>query len=258
MNKQIKKWKANMKKSILYIILTIIVFLVLFSQYELPKMNFANYEYAHRGYFNEKIPENSIESIKKAIDLNKGIEIDIRLSKDEKPMVFHDYRLDRMTLVEGFLGSFTKKELETIKLIGSDHAIPSLNEALAIIDGEVPLILDLKGDIISNRLEEKVLNALVDYEGTVYLQSANPLTNHYLSENSSYKIGYITISIAPFGDIFFQKVQALFADIISEFDYVALNGKYMQNHELKTLDKYLIWFVNKNKMIKPKIINNTI
>ncbi|MFO8142473.1 MAG: hypothetical protein R6T87_11470, partial [Marinobacter sp.] len=66
-------------------------------------------------------------------------------------------------------------------------------------------------------LENEVLKALKDYKGTVYLQSANPMTNRYLSRNSDYKIGYITISVLPIGDVVFQKFQAYLADSVSEF-----------------------------------------
>lgn len=231
---------------------------VIFCHYELPQMSFTNYEYAHRGYFSEKIPENSLKSIEKAIDLGKGIEIDIRLSKDQYPMVFHDYRLDRMTDQEGFFGTYNKKELERIKLKESNENIPSLGAALKLVDGKVPLILDLKGDLISKALEDEVLKALRDYGGIVYLQSANPMTNRYLSEKSNYKIGYITISVLPVGDVIFQRFQAYLADSISEFDYVALNGKYFKADELRTLDNHLIWFVNKNRMIRPKFNDNSI
>jgi glycerophosphoryl diester phosphodiesterase len=247
-----------MKKSIIYIVLSVLILPILLFKYELPEMNFANYDYAHRGHFNEEIPENSLMSIEKAIKLDKGIEIDIRLSKDEQPMVFHDYRLERMTGHDNFFGAYNKDELEKIYLMNSLETIPSLDEALKLIDGKVPLILDLKGDIVSNTLEDKVLKALNEYDGTVYLQSANPVTNRYLSKKSNYKIGYITISLLPVGDVAFQKFQAYLADSISEFDYVALNGKYFKKDELRAFDRHLIWFVNKNRMNKPKLDDNSI
>lgn len=247
-----------MKKIIILILFGIFIVSVIFSQYELPQMNFTNYDYAHRGYFTDEVPENSLKSIEKAIALDKGIEIDIRLSKDQYPMVFHDYRLDRMTEEEGFFGTYNKKELVKIPLVNSTERVPTLEEVLILIDGKVPLILDLKGDVISKTLEDEVLKALKDYQGTVYLQSANPMTNRYLSEKSNYKIGYITISLLPVGDVIFQKFQAYLADTISEFDYVALNGKYFKSEELRTLDNHLIWFVNKNRMFKPNYNDNSI
>lgn len=247
-----------MKKIITYILLSLVIISIVFYQYELPQMEFTDYNYAHRGHFTNEIPENSLKSIEKALELDKGIEIDIRLSKDKYPMVFHDYRLERMVSEKGFFGSYSKEELKQMNLVGSNEKIPTLEEALTFIDGKVPLILDLKGDVISKTLEDEVLKALKDYKGTVYLQSANPLTNRYLSEKSNYKIGYITVSLLPVGDVIFQKFQAYIADSVSEFDYVALNGKYFKTEDLRMLDNHLIWFVNKNRMIKPNINDNSI
>ena len=221
-------------------------------------MNFNNYDYAHRGYFTDEIPENSIKSIEKAIELGNGIALAIRLSKDQCPMVFHDYRLERMTSNEGFFGTYNKSELEKMELVGTKEKIPSLEKVLELVDGRVPLILDLKGNLLSKTLENQVLVALKSYDGTVYLQSANPVTNRYLSKNSNYKIGYITISLLPVGDVIFQKFQAYLADTISEFDYVALNGKYFKTEDLETLEHHLRWFVHKNRMLKPKYKDNSI
>lgn len=53
---------------------------------------------AHRGYYNNKkgIPENSVLVFKKAIDNNYLIELDVRLTKDQKLVVFHDDNLKRV------------------------------------------------------------------------------------------------------------------------------------------------------------------
>jgi glycerophosphoryl diester phosphodiesterase len=51
---------------------------------------------AHRGS-SEITPENTIASFSKAItDGAEGIELDVRLSKDGVPIVFHDETLERL------------------------------------------------------------------------------------------------------------------------------------------------------------------
>ena len=48
--------------------------------------------YAHRGLFdNKKIVENTISAFKKALLDNLNIELDIRVTKDNKIIVFHDF-----------------------------------------------------------------------------------------------------------------------------------------------------------------------
>ena len=60
--------------------------------------NLKNLIIAHRGLFNNKdIPENSLSSFKKALDKNIPIELDVRLTKDNVLVVFHDTNLKRLT-----------------------------------------------------------------------------------------------------------------------------------------------------------------
>ena len=71
--------------------------------YKKPDMApFQNWLYAHRGLHDNETdaPENSLKAFKKAVDGNFGIELDIQLTKDGIPVVFHDYSLKRIFGVE--------------------------------------------------------------------------------------------------------------------------------------------------------------
>ena len=58
--------------------------------------------YAHRGLFDNDTdaPENSLPAFRRAIEAGYGIELDVQLSKDGVPVVFHDASLERMCGVE--------------------------------------------------------------------------------------------------------------------------------------------------------------
>ena len=57
--------------------------------------------FAHRGA-SGYAPENTLIAIKKAIEMKvDGIEIDIQLTKDEKIVVMHDWKVDRTTTGRG-------------------------------------------------------------------------------------------------------------------------------------------------------------
>ena len=49
-----------------------------------------NLPIAHRGLHNDLIPENTIHAIDSAFKNNFNCEIDVRLTKDNKVIVFHD------------------------------------------------------------------------------------------------------------------------------------------------------------------------
>ena len=98
----------------------------------------------HRGAMGH-IAENTIPSIKKAMELGvDGIEIDVFKCKTGELVVFHDEKLDRLTNSSGFIESL---ELDSIKniLVLDKYRIPTLEEVLQLIDGQVKLNIELKG-----------------------------------------------------------------------------------------------------------------
>lgn len=136
---------------------------------------------AHRAYHDltEGRPENSRAAVRAAVAAGYGIEIDLQLSKDGVPMVFHDETLERLTTREGWVCDLTAAELSAIALKGGEDGIPSLIEILALVAGKVPLLIELKDQTLrmaptNARLETATAAALADYQGPVAVMSFNP------------------------------------------------------------------------------------
>ena len=65
----------------------------------------------HRGV-RDLAPENTLQSIKKAIELNiKWVEVDVKISKDHIPFLLHDDNLDRTTSGNGSPLNYRYSEL---------------------------------------------------------------------------------------------------------------------------------------------------
>ena len=92
------------------------------------KVDFLNHSIiAHRGIYNNiTIYENTIESIMYAVKNNLIVEFDIRLTKDQKIIVFHDEEGDRLLKLKDKINSLTKEEIDYI----SPYYIPTLKEVL--------------------------------------------------------------------------------------------------------------------------------
>lgn len=136
---------------------------------------------AHRALHDIKNgrPENSRAAIKAAIAAGYAIEIDLQLSRDGQPMVFHDEALDRLTLETGPLNQRSAAELSHIPLRGGRETIPTLVEILALVAGRTPLLIELKdqqGELgpTDGKLESATAAALADYTGPVAIMSFNP------------------------------------------------------------------------------------
>lgn len=98
---------------------------------------------AHRG-FSEKYPENTLLAFEKAIEIGAdGIEMDLRLSRDEKVIAFHDSNLKRITGIDKEPESLDLDELQALDA-GKEEVIPSLDEVLELTNARTTLILEVK------------------------------------------------------------------------------------------------------------------
>ena len=103
------------------------------SKFILPKL------IGHRGVKNLK-PENTLESIKTAFDLGLDcVEIDVKVSKDNIPLLLHDDTLDRTTNGSGLVCDFTFDQINYLDAgyyfynSKTDIKVPSLRSVLDLI-----------------------------------------------------------------------------------------------------------------------------
>jgi glycerophosphoryl diester phosphodiesterase len=130
--------------------------------------------------------ENSPAAIRAAVQAGYGIEIDLQLSRDGAAMVFHDETLDRLTAKTGPVTARTAADLARIPLKGSTETIPTLAEVLGLIDGKVPLLIEIKDQSLvmgptGGRLEAATVEALKGYKGDVAVMSFNPAAIHHMA-----------------------------------------------------------------------------
>lgn len=137
---------------------------------------YSGVKFAHRGLHGDTVPENSLSAFKLAVDGGYGIELDVHAAKDGVAVVFHDGTLVRMTGKDARLGDFTSAELSEIKLIGSEEKIPTFREVLDLVDGRVPLLVELKQDGEEVGVAKAAAELLSDYKGDFIVESFNPFT----------------------------------------------------------------------------------
>ncbi len=105
--------------------------------------------FAHRGYHSKSlinsknIPENSLGAFKLAIENNFSIEMDIHLTKDLEIIVFHDFFLGRLTTKTGFVFNKSSNFIKQAKLCNNE-SVPMIEDALNLINGRVPILLEIK------------------------------------------------------------------------------------------------------------------
>jgi glycerophosphoryl diester phosphodiesterase len=137
---------------------------------------------AHRGLHDENAPENTLAAFKKAIDAGYPIELDLRIIDDGTVVVFHDEKLSRLTGNDGYVTNLVKEKLKDYKILKSDQYIPTFEETLELVNGQVPLLIEIKNSNKVGVLERKILEILKGYDGEYAVQSFNPYTVEYFNK----------------------------------------------------------------------------
>ena len=188
------------------------------------------YDYAGRGLYDpdKGIPENSLAAFREAMDHGYGVKMDVRMTLDGVPVVFHDERLYRMTGADGSVEDCTIDEIRELTLAGSEETIPTLEEALALIAGQVPVVLELKvcdGDV--EYLCEETCEVLDTYDGIFAIQSMDPrVLRWYKLERNEYIRGQMVDYQASSGYTWKNRVwdlfcNSLFMNFLTEPDFIS-------------------------------------
>lgn len=217
---------------------------------------------AHRGA-SKYAPENTMAAFKLAYRMEADmIELDVQLSKDGIPVVFHDAKLNQHSNGKGPVSSFLFDELQqldagkwfSIEFMG--EKISSLEQVLRWASGKILVNIEIKaeavGNVILGGVEEKVTelvhqtgmekNVIIssfDYRAVERIKKIDPelLTGLLYHKKSSEKHGTIEL-MDNYGADFFHCSKS------------EMNNKWQAELE-ESGKRFLIYTVNgKKAMIK--------
>ena len=200
-----------------------------------PMQEFRGWQYAHRGFHDNATdaPENSAKAMRLAVEKGYGIELDVQLTKDEKVVVFHDATLNRVCGVDAAVNSMTYEELQQLRLLNSDEKIPLFSEMLKIIDGKVPLIMEIKMVDAKTRVCELANKELENYHGVYCMESFHPFAvNWYKKNRPDVARGQLSANFKKEGqkeDFREWLVHMLLTNVLARPDFVAYSHKSADN-----------------------------
>lgn len=140
---------------------------------------------AHRGlHSNPSIPENSLRSFEAAVEHNYAIELDVNLLADGGVAVFHDQDLERMTGVKGKIADQDSSTVQQLKLLGTDQSIPLIEDVFELVNGRVPILVEIKNEGAVGALEQALLSKLSHYSGDYAIQAFNPFSLSWFKKNA--------------------------------------------------------------------------
>lgn len=195
---------------------------------------FTAWDFAHRGLFqpDQQIPENSLAAFSKAITHGYGIELDVQLTKDKELVVFHDWDLKRMCGIEKKVSQMSLDELTLLSLNGTEHRIPSLREVLQLVDGQVPLLIELKQEIPDNSIASVFKEEMRNYKGSYCVESFNPLILRWMKENFPIILrGQLSGKFSPkdlSNGLLRIMASGLMFNFLSRPDFIAFDHRYVR------------------------------
>lgn len=140
---------------------------------------------AHRGFFDNETeyPENSLPAFQRAVEAGYGIELDVQLTTDNRLVVFHDETLQRMCGFDKKLTECSYDELKHYRLAKSDEKIPLFDEVLKVIDGKVPLIVEVKSEGDWKKTTQLMAERMDSYRGCYCMESFHPFAVKWFKDH---------------------------------------------------------------------------
>ena len=139
--------------------------------------------FAHRGlHCGSGFPENSLIAFAAALEYGCGIECDLRLTCDNRVVVFHDADCLRICGSPLKIGESGWAELSRLRV--GENPLPTLESLLALVAGRVPLLLEAKVERDIWRWVPALKAALCGYGGHFGVMSFDPRLSRLLKTNA--------------------------------------------------------------------------
>lgn len=144
--------------------------------------------YAHRGLhnLNKGIPENTLTAFRNAVEHGYGIELDIQLTKDGQVVVAHDFDLKRICGIDKQIDELSYEELRRFRVLGTEEQIPLFQDVLDLVDGKVPLLVEIKYKHLGSSICRKAAEILDHYSGPYCIESFHPAALLWLRKYRPY------------------------------------------------------------------------
>ena len=202
-----------------------------------------------------------MDAFKQAIEKNYSIEMDIHFTKDYKIIVFHDFFLGRLTTKTGFVFTKSLDYIRKAKL-SNNQTIPTIEEALNLIDGQVPVLLEIKYskhirknlEMFLNVLEEKLEN----YNGPLALMSFSIDLIKFIRQRKSFTrfpLGLTTSFPKVESPVHKIKNNKIENEIVSNrLQFISQDWRGIENSRIKRLKKLdiaiLSWTITSKEIEK--------
>ncbi|MFC4624922.1 glycerophosphodiester phosphodiesterase [Daeguia caeni] len=182
---------------------------------------------AHRGLHdgNHEIWENTLAAFRRAIEAGFAIECDVHQTKDDQVIVFHDDDMLRLAGRGGLISDLPLAEATRLRIGGTEECAPSLRQLLDLVNGQVPLIIELKGiEGTDGALVKAVARELANYQGEAAIMSFD----HHLIRRFAAEAPGIPAGLTAEGRRM-SDMEQHFSMLARNIDFVSYNVEHLPN-----------------------------
>jgi len=219
------------------LIAVVYVFLTMPRVVDSADMDLLCTDYAHRGLHSNQVAENSLTAFELAKNAGYGIELDVQMSSDGKIFVFHDDNLKRMCGIDKKLTDTSSDELSSLILANSQEHIPLFTDVLKLVDGRVPLLIEIKHTPNEKELCQQLCVILDTYQGAFAVQSFNPqILSYFKKYRPRFARGQLVTRLgkkqrkekaAPKNPIICFALTHMLTNVLSRPDFISIDGKML-------------------------------
>lgn len=187
---------------------------------------------AHRGLHNTEYPENTLGAFNNAISHGYAIELDIWFSTDGIPVVIHDKNVSRLCHVNRNITDMSFEEIQHLMVLGKEK-IPTLQEVLEFIKGDVPVIIEIKAYFPSENENQVLADILQGYDGIYVIQSFSPFPLNWMKNHfPNIPRGQLYADWGPFSNKWIFRLRDNLFNLLSEPNFIGYDRNVLLSASL--------------------------
>jgi glycerophosphoryl diester phosphodiesterase len=145
---------------------------------------------AHRGFWTNGIPENSVAAFNRATKKGFLSELDVHLTIDGQVVVFHDDFLSRVTNRNELISQLSWEEIKKINISNTKYTIPLLEDVLKVVNKKQPLFIEVKSEEQATPREvidlcKSLWQVLKKYHGPIVIVAFDPVALQWFMRTNS-------------------------------------------------------------------------
>ena len=142
-----------------------------------------------------------------------------------------------MTGKDGYLANLKYEDIRDLKLAKSNEHIPTLEQTLKIVNGQTPILIEIKNMGKVGEFEKAVYKILQNYKGEYAVQSFNPYSLEWFKINAPHvKRGQVASSMKNSDLSFFKRIALKHMSLnkkVSEPNFIAYRTEDLPNRYVK-------------------------